>query len=56
LKRLLLAAVLISAFTLNGVDAIQLVAAIAFSAGVFSARFFDQRLQSSSVSRLTAGA
>jgi hypothetical protein len=56
LKRLLLIAVLIGAFTLQGVDAIQLVAAIAFSAGVFSARLFDQRPQSSSASRFTAGA
>jgi hypothetical protein len=39
LKKLLLAAAAFAVFTLNGVDAVQLVAAIAFLAGVFCARF-----------------
>ena len=39
MKKLLLAAALIGVFTLNGVSSIQLVAVIAFSAGVYSARF-----------------
>jgi len=39
LKKLLLAAAAFAVLTLNGVDAVQLVAAIAFLAGVFSARF-----------------
>jgi hypothetical protein len=38
MKKLLLAAVLIGLFTLNGVDQIQLVAVIAFSAGVYATR------------------
>jgi hypothetical protein len=39
LKKLLLAAASIGVFTLNGVSPIQLVAVIAFSAGVCAARF-----------------
>jgi hypothetical protein len=39
LKKLLLAVASIGAFTLNGVSPIQLVAVIAFSAGVYAARF-----------------
>jgi hypothetical protein len=39
LKKLLLAVASIGVFTLNGVSPIQLVAVIAFSAGVYAARF-----------------
>jgi hypothetical protein len=39
MKKLLLATVLIALFTLNGVDQVQLVAVIAFSAGVYVTRF-----------------
>jgi len=39
LTKLLVAAASIGVFTLNGVSPIQLVAVIAFSAGVYSARF-----------------
>jgi len=39
LKKLFVAAASICVFTLNGVSPIQLVAVIAFSAGVYSARF-----------------
>jgi hypothetical protein len=39
MKKLLLAALLIALFTLNGVDQVQLVAVIAFSAGVYITRF-----------------
>jgi hypothetical protein len=39
LKKLLVAAAAIGVFTLNGVSPIQLVAVIAFSAGVYSTRF-----------------
>jgi hypothetical protein len=39
MKKLLLAAVLIALFTLNGVDQVQLVAVMAFSAGVYATRF-----------------
>ncbi len=37
--KLFLAAALIGLFTLNGVSSIQLVAVIAFSAGIYAARF-----------------
>jgi hypothetical protein len=43
--KLLLAAALIGVFTLNGVSPIQLVALIAFSAGVYSARFLKQNME-----------
>ena len=39
MKKLLLAAVCVAVFTFNGVNQIQLVAVIAFSAGVFAGRF-----------------
>ncbi|MGB8629956.1 MAG: hypothetical protein WCD69_11265 [Xanthobacteraceae bacterium] len=39
MKKLLLAAVLIALFTLNGVDQVQLVPMIAFSAVVYVTRF-----------------
>ena len=39
LKKLFVAAASICVFTLNGVSPVQLVAVIAFSAGVYSARF-----------------
>jgi hypothetical protein len=39
MKKLLLAVALIALFTLNGVDQVQLVAVIAFSAGVYVTRF-----------------
>jgi hypothetical protein len=38
-KKLLLAAVSVAVFTFNGVNQVQLVAVIAFSAGVFAGRF-----------------
>jgi hypothetical protein len=38
-KKLLLAAVCVAVFTFNGVNQVQLVAVIAFSAGVFAGRF-----------------
>jgi len=38
-KKLLLAAVSVTVFPLNGVNQVQLVAVIAFSAGVFAGRF-----------------
>jgi hypothetical protein len=45
MKKLLLAAVLIALFTLNGVDQVQLVAVIAFSAGVYVTRFLANESQ-----------
>jgi hypothetical protein len=39
MKKLLLAAVSFAVFTLNGLDRVQLVGVIAFSAGVFAGRF-----------------
>ena len=39
MKKLLLAAVSVTVFTLNGVNQVQLVAVIAFSAGIFAGRF-----------------
>jgi hypothetical protein len=39
MKKLLLAAVAIAVFTLHGLDQVQLVAVIAFSAGVYATRF-----------------
>jgi hypothetical protein len=43
--KLLLAAALIGLFTLNGVSPIQLVAIIAFSAGVYTARLLEQNME-----------
>jgi hypothetical protein len=43
--KLLLAAALIGLFTLNGVSPIQLAAVIAFSAGVYTARFLKQNME-----------
>jgi len=39
MKKLLLAAISLGVFTLNGLDRVQLTAVIAFSVGVFVARF-----------------
>jgi hypothetical protein len=39
MKKLLLAAVSFAVFTLHGLDQVQLVAVIAFSAGVYAPRF-----------------
>jgi hypothetical protein len=41
LKKLLLTVASIGVFTLNGVSPIQLVAVIAFSAGVYATRFLS---------------
>jgi hypothetical protein len=38
MKKLLVAAVAIAVFTLNGLDPLQLVGVIAFSAGIFAER------------------
>jgi len=43
MKKLLLAAVSIAVFTLHGLDQVQLVAVIAFLAGVYAPRFPDRR-------------
>ncbi len=41
MKKRLLAAVSLAVFTLNGLDRVQLVGIIAFSAGVFAGRFWS---------------
>jgi O-acetyl-ADP-ribose deacetylase (regulator of RNase III) len=52
-KKLLLAAVSVTVFTLNGVNQVQLVAVIAFSAGVFAGRFRSASVIT--VTELTSG-
>jgi hypothetical protein len=56
MKKLLVAAVAFAVFTLNGLDPLQLVGVIAFSAGIFAERFRAGREQitSSFIQRASA--
>lgn len=53
MKKLLLAAVSVAVFTFNGVNQVQLVAVIAFSAGVFAGRFRSGENRKTSVITVT---
>jgi hypothetical protein len=52
MKKLLLAALAIIVFTFNGADPVQVVAVIAFTAGVYAARLSDSRKRAASTSPL----
>jgi hypothetical protein len=48
MKKLLLAALAITVFTFNGADPVQVVAVIAFTAGVYAARLSEKRERAAS--------